>query len=92
MEDVQYCISAIALVRPLITIYCIESTPTLNYRTILTMFQIPDAASDVVTRTTALLSLTCALMSLCYGCVYIVRFGTMRSMFRASRWAEVSYS
>ncbi|KAJ7165582.1 hypothetical protein C8R43DRAFT_832680, partial [Mycena crocata] len=55
---------------------------------ILTMFQIPPAASDPVTRTTALLSLVSALMSLCYGCVYIVRFSTMRSMYRASKFAE----
>ncbi|KAF8638118.1 hypothetical protein AX17_002438 [Amanita inopinata Kibby_2008] len=55
---------------------------------ILTMFQIPTAASDPVTRSAALMSLICALMSLSYGCMYIVRFGTMRSMYRASRWAE----
>ncbi|KAJ8455733.1 hypothetical protein ONZ45_g18871 [Pleurotus djamor] len=55
---------------------------------IMTMFQVPDAAYDPVTRTAALISMVCALMSLTYGCVYIVRFGTMRSMYRASRWAE----
>ncbi|PFH46375.1 hypothetical protein AMATHDRAFT_155284 [Amanita thiersii Skay4041] len=55
---------------------------------ILTMFQIPSAASDPIIRNAALLSLVCALMSLSYGCMYIVKFGTMRSMFRASRWAE----
>ncbi|KAJ7083123.1 hypothetical protein B0H15DRAFT_851429 [Mycena belliarum] len=55
---------------------------------ILTIFQIPPAASDPVTRTTALLSLVSALMSLCYGCVYIVRFSTMGSMYRASKFAE----
>ncbi|KAF9263889.1 hypothetical protein L218DRAFT_901212 [Marasmius fiardii PR-910] len=55
---------------------------------ILTMFQIPNAASDPLTRTAALLSLICAIMSLSYGCMYIVRFGSMRSMFRASKWAE----
>ncbi|KAJ7476957.1 hypothetical protein B0H11DRAFT_2194740 [Mycena galericulata] len=55
---------------------------------ILTMFQIPPAASDPVTRTTAMLSLVSALMSLCYGCVYIVRFSTMGSMYRASKFAE----
>ncbi|KAG6833008.1 hypothetical protein H0H87_012594 [Tephrocybe sp. NHM501043] len=59
------------------------------FRAILTMFQIPSAADDPVTRTVALLSLICALMSLSYGCMYIVRFGTMRSMFRAAKWAEV---
>ncbi|KII83378.1 hypothetical protein PLICRDRAFT_95936 [Plicaturopsis crispa FD-325 SS-3] len=55
---------------------------------ILTMFQVPSAADDPVVRTPALLSLICALMSLSYGCMYIVRFGTMRSMYKASKWAE----
>ncbi|KAE9383002.1 hypothetical protein BT96DRAFT_930075 [Gymnopus androsaceus JB14] len=55
---------------------------------ILTMFQINDAATDPITRTAALLSLVCAIMSLSYGCIFIVRFGTMRSMYRASIWAE----
>src|SRR5882757_9383936 len=59
--------------------------------TILTIFQIPDAEDDPITRTAALLSLICALMSLSYGCMYIVRFGMMRNMFYASRWAEVSF-
>jgi len=59
------------------------------FSAILTVFQIPQAADDPLTRTFALLSLICALMSLSYGCIYIVRFGTMRSMFHASRWAEV---
>ena len=52
------------------------------------MFQISSAATDPVIRTAALLSLICALMSLSYGCMYIVRFGTMRSMYQASKWAE----
>ncbi|KAF9074689.1 hypothetical protein BDP27DRAFT_1316661 [Rhodocollybia butyracea] len=55
---------------------------------ILTIFQINNAATDPITRTAALLSLVCAIMSLSYGCMYIVRFGTMRSMYRASIWAE----
>jgi hypothetical protein len=29
-------------------------------------------------------------MSLSYGMMYIIRFGNMRSMYRASRWAEVN--
>ncbi|KAI8984843.1 hypothetical protein BD414DRAFT_417781 [Trametes punicea] len=56
--------------------------------TILTIFQIEDAAADPITRWSALMSLIFALMSLSYGCVYIVQFGTMRGMERASRWAE----
>jgi len=45
---------------------------------------------DPVTRTAALVSLVCALMSLAFGCLFIIRFGTMRSMYRASTWAGVS--
>ncbi|KAI0771686.1 hypothetical protein BD413DRAFT_625327 [Trametes elegans] len=56
--------------------------------TILTIFQIEDAAADPITRWSSLMSLVFALMSLSYGCVYIVQFGSMRSMDRASRWAE----
>lgn len=67
--------------------------PNLNTdhrnRAILTIFQIPDAAADPVTRSTAIVSLVCSLMSLTYGCMYIVRFAAMRSMLRASKWAEV---
>ncbi|KAI0075404.1 hypothetical protein K474DRAFT_1559655, partial [Panus rudis PR-1116 ss-1] len=55
---------------------------------IVTLFQVPDAAGDPLTRWAAILSLICALMSLTYGCVYIVQFGSMRSMYKASRWAE----
>ena len=62
---------------------------TSNDRAILSMFQSQVMANDPVIRTAALLSLTSALMSLSYGCIYIVRFGTMRSMYKAARWAEV---
>jgi len=61
------------------------------FRAILTIFHIPDAAGDPITRTVVVLSLICSLMSLTYGCMYIVRFGTMRTMIRASKWAEVRY-
>jgi hypothetical protein len=57
---------------------------------VMTIFQVEDAASDPLTRAAALMSLMCALMSLCYGVMFIIRFGTMRSMYKASRWAEVS--
>lgn len=55
---------------------------------ILTIFQI-EGSNQPVTRTTALISLVCALMSLIFGCIYILRFATMRSMKKACRWAEV---
>ncbi|KAJ7869191.1 hypothetical protein B0H14DRAFT_2503648 [Mycena olivaceomarginata] len=53
---------------------------------ILTMLQI-EAASHPIIRTSALFSLICALMSLLYGCMYIIRFGTMRKMHKASSLA-----
>lgn len=55
---------------------------------ILTMLQIDAAASDPIARTTALLSLISALMSLLFGSMYIVRFGTMRKMYKAASWAD----
>ena len=61
-----------------------------SLRAILTILQIPSAALDPVTRYAALLSLICALMSLLYGCIYIIRFGMMRSTCRAAEWAHVS--
>ncbi|KAJ6467501.1 hypothetical protein C8R47DRAFT_813192 [Mycena vitilis] len=55
---------------------------------ILTMLQIDAAASDPLARTTAILSLISALMSLLFGSMYIIRFGTMRKMYKAASWAE----
>ncbi|PPR03922.1 hypothetical protein CVT24_008107 [Panaeolus cyanescens] len=54
---------------------------------ILTILQIEEAAADPVTRYTALYSLVCALISLLFGCVYIIRFGTMRKAYKAAEWA-----
>ncbi|KDR79502.1 hypothetical protein GALMADRAFT_63425, partial [Galerina marginata CBS 339.88] len=55
---------------------------------ILTILQIDGAASDPLTRYSALLSMICALMSLLYGCIYIIRFGTMRKTYKGAEWAE----
>ncbi|KAJ7435436.1 hypothetical protein FB451DRAFT_951662, partial [Mycena latifolia] len=54
---------------------------------ILTMLQI-DAANHPITRTSALCSLICALMSLLYGCMYIIRFSSMRKLHKASTFAN----
>ncbi|KAF8671768.1 hypothetical protein RHS04_08059 [Rhizoctonia solani] len=54
---------------------------------ILTMFQV-EGSDEPVMRTAALIALVCALWSLTFGCIYILRFSTMRSMHKASRWAE----
>ncbi|KAF9527384.1 hypothetical protein CPB83DRAFT_856456 [Crepidotus variabilis] len=54
---------------------------------ILTLLQIDAAAADPVTRHLALFSLICSLISLLFGCMYIVRFGSMRKTYRAAEWA-----
>ncbi|KAL1702334.1 hypothetical protein EV121DRAFT_271811 [Schizophyllum commune] len=54
---------------------------------VLTILQIDAAAADPVVRTAALLALVCTLMSLLYGCLYTVRFGSMKAMYKASEWA-----
>ncbi|KAG6908201.1 hypothetical protein DXG01_005790 [Tephrocybe rancida] len=56
--------------------------------TILTTLQIDGATTDPVTRYAALLALVCSLMSLLYGCLYILRFNTMRKAHKAAEWAE----
>ncbi|KIJ92689.1 hypothetical protein K443DRAFT_423044 [Laccaria amethystina LaAM-08-1] len=55
---------------------------------IMALLQVPEASDDPITRSTALLSFICALMSLSCGYIYIMRLGTIRSMYRASNWAE----
>ena len=88
MEDPQCCLSATIIV-------CFQHLPDCAVlipfllRAILTIFQ-TDGSNEPVTRTTALISLVCALLSLVFGCVYILRFQTMRSMKKAVRWAEAS--
>lgn len=56
---------------------------------ILTILQIQSAADDPITRYAALLSLVCAMMSLLFGCMYIIRFGSMRKAYKAAEWAAV---
>ncbi|KAF8066496.1 hypothetical protein FPV67DRAFT_1495041 [Lyophyllum atratum] len=55
---------------------------------ILTTLQIDGAITDPITRNTGLLSLVCGLMSILYGCLYILRFNTMRKVHKAAEWAE----
>ncbi|KAG6865293.1 hypothetical protein C0991_003678 [Blastosporella zonata] len=55
---------------------------------ILTTLQIDGATTDPFTRYSALLALVCSLMSLLYGCLYILRFNTMRKVHKAAEWAE----
>lgn len=59
---------------------------------ILTILQIESAMAWPVARFSALLSLVCAFMSLLYGCIYIIRFSTMRRTTKAAEWAFVRFS
>ncbi|KAH9479828.1 hypothetical protein JR316_0008423 [Psilocybe cubensis] len=56
---------------------------------ILTTIQIEStsATADPVVRYTALCSLICALMSLAFGCVFVLHFGAMRKIWKAAEWA-----
>jgi hypothetical protein len=56
------------------------------------MLQIESAANDPIARHAALFSLICALMSLLYGCMYIIRFGNMKGARKAVEWAAVRKS
>jgi hypothetical protein len=58
---------------------------------ILTILQIQSAADDPLTRYFAIFSLICALISLLFGCMYIIRFGSMRKTYKAAEWALVGY-
>ncbi|KAF6742560.1 hypothetical protein DFP72DRAFT_1053949 [Ephemerocybe angulata] len=57
---------------------------------ILTILQIETAVAIPLARYSALLSLVCAFMSLLYGCIYIIRFGTMKRTHKAAEWAHES--
>ncbi|KAF8632233.1 hypothetical protein AX15_001985 [Amanita polypyramis BW_CC] len=55
---------------------------------ILTMLQLPGAVTEPLILYTSLASLICSLTSLLYGCMYIIRFGSMRKTYRAIAWAK----
>ncbi|KAK2463412.1 hypothetical protein APHAL10511_004498 [Amanita phalloides] len=57
---------------------------------ILTMIQLPGASVEPVILYSALASLICSLMSLLYGCMYIIRFDSMRKTYRAIIWAKAA--
>ncbi|KAG6887152.1 hypothetical protein C0995_000960 [Termitomyces sp. Mi166 len=57
---------------------------------ILTTLQIDGVVTDPYTRYFALLALVCSLMSLLYGCLYVIRFNAMRRTRKILKWAEVT--
>lgn len=57
----------------------------------MTMFQIQGAADDPITRYVAFWSLICALLSVLYGCLFIIRFSSMRKAYKAAEWALVRH-
>ncbi|KXN85152.1 hypothetical protein AN958_11642 [Leucoagaricus sp. SymC.cos] len=54
---------------------------------ILTMFQISGATNDPVTRYLAFWSLISAIMSLLYGCIFIIQFSQMKRTTVGIEWA-----
>ncbi|KAF9444712.1 hypothetical protein P691DRAFT_629185, partial [Macrolepiota fuliginosa MF-IS2] len=54
---------------------------------ILTTLQIENAATDFYTRYLALFSFTGALISLLFGCVYVIQFSSMRKIYKEAEWA-----
>jgi hypothetical protein len=88
MENAEHYIRSITFVSDFP--FILLNSLTMLFRAILTILQIDAAASDPVTRYCALFSLVCALMSLLFGCMYIIRFGNMRKTYRAAEWALVS--
>ncbi|KJA16013.1 hypothetical protein HYPSUDRAFT_172005, partial [Hypholoma sublateritium FD-334 SS-4] len=54
---------------------------------ILSLLQIESAINDPVTVYLSLISMICALMSLIYGCLYIIQFGSMKKVSKAAMWA-----
>ena len=71
-------------------IHCCRTKIFLEmFRAILTVRQIESTANDPLIRYSALLSMICALMSLLFSCIYIIRFGTMRKPYKAE-WAQAS--
>jgi hypothetical protein len=75
-------------------IYIIVPSDQLSHcdSAILTILQIDDVSADPVPRYSALFSLVCALISLLFGCMYIIRFGSMRKTYKAAEWALVCLS
>jgi hypothetical protein len=65
---------------------------TLVFRAIMTIFQIDGAANDPITRYIAFWSLICALISLLYGCIFVIRFSSMKKIHRGIEWAAVRQS
>ncbi|KAF6749021.1 hypothetical protein DFP72DRAFT_553419 [Ephemerocybe angulata] len=55
---------------------------------IVAILQIEPAFKDPVVHYSALFSLISALMSLLFGCMYILRFNTMRMPHKAIQWAQ----
>ncbi|KAI6119266.1 hypothetical protein EDD17DRAFT_733356 [Pisolithus thermaeus] len=55
---------------------------------ILSMLQNQEMAYDPSVRTLALVSLTCALMSLIYGCMYIIQSTILKSMYKTTSWVQ----
>jgi len=91
MADFQHCIRLTPVVSPVFfyIMLAVYLTSVMS-SAILSTLSNRDVAEDPVSRYLALSSLICALISLLFGCMYIIRFGSMRKTYRAAEWALVS--
>ncbi|TDL21445.1 hypothetical protein BD410DRAFT_306341 [Rickenella mellea] len=64
----------------------------LEIGAILTLLQIGGVSDNIVSRTAAFLALIASLWSVIFGCIYVVRFKTMKTREKAKRWAKQVYA
>jgi hypothetical protein len=88
MEDVQYYFWSFAFVSRSVLLAIIHEADII-ISGILSIFQAEGANAEPITRYAALCSLVSALISLIYGCFFIIRFGSMRRVSRGVEWASV---
>ena len=88
MEDIQPNFRLTSVVR--FQRFLASSFLNHTNSTILAIINMTQASTnDPLTRFSALLSMVAALLSLIYGCIYSIRFQTMRKGYKAIEWAEV---
>lgn len=87
MEDLQHHLCPTALVSFRREIIYLETHHWCS--AIVAILQIEPAFNDPIVHYAALFSLVSALMNLMFGCMYILRFNTMRAPHKAVQWARV---
>ncbi|KXN83078.1 hypothetical protein AN958_01896 [Leucoagaricus sp. SymC.cos] len=61
---------------------------TLLLSALLTVMQVDGAGNDPLTRSISITAMICALWSLVFGCIFIIRFGTMKRTHQGLEWCK----